>query len=386
MSNVTLCRVEPYLQGKIIFSFGGEIYAIKKEELDRDVDDLHLITNKHYPINGLSAPLTVQIQITNRCNFSCGHCYVKAGKALQNEMTDKEIYVTLDRLKEWGVLQIQWAGGEVFMRNNFWSFVEYADSLGFEQVLLTNGSFFGTKDGPAYAKKAWNYFFSIQISINGFEDVFNNFTGGNHWSVFCRAINQLALHKPKGRELIGTTVVTDNNVEQIPQIIDFAKEKIDTLKIGGEVPAGRSSVTKETAIQPLFRSWDLVQEARAVGVSIEIRHVFDKKEVDHNTLLCPDWQSDRAARTFMYIRSSGVVYPFPILSDVEDFIGGSVLDSTLEKVWNSEPFNRYRNITKEQIACGSCTKFCQVWPRHQYIENGALDLMAQPFAHPGCPL
>jgi len=81
-------------------------------------------------------PLSVQLDITYRCNERCIHCYLDHDD--HGEMTNSEIRDLLDQFADAGVFCLTLSGGEVFMRRDFFDIVEYARSLMFSVKIKTN--------------------------------------------------------------------------------------------------------------------------------------------------------------------------------------------------------------------------------------------------------
>src|SRR5271163_3107511 len=81
-------------------------------------------------------PLSVQLDVTYRCNERCIHCYLDHDD--HGEMTTAEIRGLLDQLADAGVFFLTLSGGEVFMRMDFFDIVEYARSLMFCVKIKTN--------------------------------------------------------------------------------------------------------------------------------------------------------------------------------------------------------------------------------------------------------
>lgn len=88
-------------------------------------------------------PLSVQLDVTYRCNERCVHCYLDHND--HGEMTTAEIYGVLDQLAEAGVFFLTLSGGEVFMRRDFFDILEYARSLTFCVKIKTNAFMIGEK-------------------------------------------------------------------------------------------------------------------------------------------------------------------------------------------------------------------------------------------------
>src|ERR1700686_3652014 len=84
----------------------------------------------------MGVPLSVQLDVTYRCNERCIHCYLDHDD--HGEMTLLEIKALLDQLAAAGVLFLTLSGGEVMMRPDFFDIVEYARSLQFCVKVKTN--------------------------------------------------------------------------------------------------------------------------------------------------------------------------------------------------------------------------------------------------------
>src|SRR5580765_6968894 len=81
-------------------------------------------------------PISVQLDLTYRCNERCIHCYLDHDD--HGEMTTVEIKDLLDQLAAAGVLFLNLSGGEIFMRKDLFEIVEYARKLQFSVKLKTN--------------------------------------------------------------------------------------------------------------------------------------------------------------------------------------------------------------------------------------------------------
>ena len=82
-------------------------------------------------------PLTAGIEISDRCNEVCVHCYQVQG--LRGEMSTEQLCGVIDQLAELGVLLLTLSGGEATLRSDFLQIVGYARSKGFALRLFTNG-------------------------------------------------------------------------------------------------------------------------------------------------------------------------------------------------------------------------------------------------------
>src|SRR5438034_10978147 len=84
----------------------------------------------------LGVPMSVQLDLTYRCNERCVHCYLDHND--HGEMTTTEIKHLLDEMAEAGVFILTLSGGEIMLRKDFFEILEHARQLMFCVKLKTN--------------------------------------------------------------------------------------------------------------------------------------------------------------------------------------------------------------------------------------------------------
>lgn len=101
------------------------------------------------------------MNITNKCNLACKHCYLgKSGK------TDIEVHTfenAVSQFESMGGLKLMISGGEPLMHSGFRELMEILPSYELRKVLLSNGTLIGKKE----AKKLSAYVDEVQVSIDG---------------------------------------------------------------------------------------------------------------------------------------------------------------------------------------------------------------------------
>jgi MoaA/NifB/PqqE/SkfB family radical SAM enzyme len=379
-----LFRFEPFL-GAYLFSMDGEFYVVDGPQMELD-DDCHVVTNSDHPKNALSVPAKVQLQFTNRCNLRCPHCYVSSGKPLADEMSIDQVALLLERLRGWGVLQVEWSGGEVFVRKEFLDVLKYAHELGFEQNILTNGIAIGRSKKMDLLERVWEACYSIQVSVDGFGENFDRWVGKPRmWESVLTCLDRLMDSIPEHGRISVATTLDPSNVDDLLDIADAISGRTHFWRLAKQVKHGRSVLEEEPSTTSLFKAWELMPELRAVYPNMSIIHPFDKED-DHSGIWPVDWYSDTGARWFMYVAANGDSYVFPYFDGMEAFYGGNVLKNSFDEIWRSVAFERYRNITRADTGCGSCAKICRMWSRFfNGLENGFVS-NGRPISHPGCVL
>ena len=85
-------------------------------------------------------PLQASLELTNRCNERCTHCYLPSYKDDQERILSKEKWFEiLAELRQAGVLYLILMGGEAMLNPLFWPIAQEASRLGFSLAMITNG-------------------------------------------------------------------------------------------------------------------------------------------------------------------------------------------------------------------------------------------------------
>lgn len=82
------------------------------------------------------APVAAHLQVADRCNHACAHCYQVQGE--RGEMTLAQVCGVLDRLAAAGVLLLNVSGGEATLRADLVDILRAARARGFALRLYTN--------------------------------------------------------------------------------------------------------------------------------------------------------------------------------------------------------------------------------------------------------
>lgn len=105
-------------------------------------------------------PLGAHVQIADRCNHRCAHCYQVQGE--KGEITTGEWIGILDRLADAGVLLLNISGGEATLRPDLITILAHARSRNFAVRLFTNGL---RVDDALADQLAALHLLSVEISI-----------------------------------------------------------------------------------------------------------------------------------------------------------------------------------------------------------------------------
>ena len=112
---------------------------------------------------------TLNIYLTNACNLRCSHCFVNAGKALANELSESEWNAVLQDFVSLGGKAVTVTGGEPTLRRDFASIVRQAFAAGLKVTILTNGILWDEQMINVLSP----YISEVQISLDGVDEKTN---------------------------------------------------------------------------------------------------------------------------------------------------------------------------------------------------------------------
>jgi len=171
-------------------------------------------------VNDLSL---LAINLTERCNMRCAHCYLDAGQLCNgaaNELTTTEVQDILDKIagRDWGTMVVL-TGGEPLLRKDLEAIISHGAEKGLAMVVGTNGMAL-TERRVASLKQAG--VLGVGISLDSLDearhDDFRGLKGGWQRTIAgienCRAQDlSFQLHFS----------ITEDNANELPDMIEFAR-------------------------------------------------------------------------------------------------------------------------------------------------------------------
>lgn len=182
-------------------------------------------------------PLEAHLELTYRCNAQCVHCYCVIPPGLEEpakrqELTFDEIARLLDDLAEQGTLYLNFSGGEVLVRPDFFDIAQYAKQRGFAFRIFTNG--IGLTEERAKRLAALEPL-TVELSIYsadpGVHDSITRVPGS-----FDRLVENILRLKTFGLRIYLKTVVMKPNQSGLERLRQFGRDlDVSTHMFGCEV-------------------------------------------------------------------------------------------------------------------------------------------------------
>ena len=158
----------------IQFCLSENLIAFSETPLPREMP------SKPSPIPSLRY---LELQITNRCNLRCRHCYI--GEGSHQDLSMEQIQRVLKEFEEIQGLRLLLSGGEPLLHPLFWEINDILQNQAFRSVLLSNGTLI-TKE---VAKKLRVH--EVQISLDGIKEGHESLRGKGTFEKTLMAIDHL---------------------------------------------------------------------------------------------------------------------------------------------------------------------------------------------------
>jgi radical SAM protein with 4Fe4S-binding SPASM domain len=325
-------------------------------------------------------PLSVQLDLTYRCNERCVHCYLDHED--HGEMTTAEIKHLLDEMADAGVFILTLSGGEIFLRKDFFEILEYARlERQFCVKLKTNAIMIHERHAARIRDIGVE---SIQISIYSHRpevhDAITLVPGSLQ-----RSLDAARFLKSQGLRVIFANVLMVQNLQDYQGVRALAEE------LGVEC-------TLDPTITPMM---DGDRSVLGLGVNHEaLRQVFRDRalvgDVEEFCTIAAPADEDAlsalpcsAGHTACYVSPYGDVFPcvqFPLPT-------GNVRNERFLDIWRySERMKEVRSIRlKDLTTCTSCSHVgsCTRCPGLAFMEGNMRGPSSQDceksFARTGIP-
>ncbi len=298
---------------------------------------------------GLRSPVNLTWEVSLACNLRCSHCLSSSGTAAKDELTTAEALDLVAQLDVAKVFQINFGGGEPFMRPDFEEILDACHGKGIMTCISTNGTLI---DAARVARLSATRLVAIQVSMDGARrETCDAIRGAG---VFDQAIAALKLLAKSPIPTSINTVLTAQNAAEIPALHALAKELGVSLRVSRFRPSGRGADNWESlrpAPEQLLAFSDWLTQSGDVRTGDSFFSLTSQERQGLGLNLCG------AAKLTACVGPTGNLYPCAFLQ-TERFKAGSLRESTFQEIWNdSEIYASFRSLRIH--SCEECQRFDQ---------------------------
>jgi hypothetical protein len=138
------------------------VHGVSHHMVERDADFYHSLKKSYNPWANYDDH--VLVEVTDRCNLECPHCY----HLPDNKIKDIALESIISRIKTYPkqLTKIVLAGAEASLRRDLDQLVSNIDRLGLFPIILTNGIKFADEDFVSRLKKNGTENFVVNFGLN----------------------------------------------------------------------------------------------------------------------------------------------------------------------------------------------------------------------------
>jgi radical SAM protein with 4Fe4S-binding SPASM domain len=174
----------------------------------------------------------LELQLLERCNLRCRHCYIGAGRsdvlALPDALNVARQFASM------GGLRLMISGGEPLLYKDLQAFIEQTADLSVRRVLLSNGTLIHPEN------VIWLKVDEIQFSLDGWKKGHDNLRGSG---AFERTVQGIHAAKEAGIAISVATMVHRENLDEFERMRDFLVE-IGAIEWGIDYPVLAGSLVE----------------------------------------------------------------------------------------------------------------------------------------------
>lgn len=328
----------------------------KPNEDNLEFDDSLVISDNDIPI--YKAPIIAHVSVTSACNMNCKYCSVRNIHKNFKELSTEECKKIIDKLVEWGVFQIGLTGGEPTVRKDIVELVRYTTSQKVACNLTTNGWHITEQLVNDLINAGLT---QVQLSLDShIEEEHERYRNKGS---FKRVMKAAEMFKQKGLIVGFDTVVTNDNLDKIEDMIKFLEEKqFDGLTLLKLKQGDLDFETFKALVPEYERYGKLVDTICRYKGNLDV--TLDCGSVSNLCMTLTEDESKKlhsagcpAGHTLIHIDSNGDMYPCAGLSRKE-FKFGNILEDDPISCWNENVLlKQMRNIKKNiEGQCKNCPK------------------------------
>lgn len=297
-------------------------------------------------------PTSIGVEITNRCNLTCQHCFNFSGEGVVQDLSLDDLTYVFDQLQAMGATDIRISGGEPTLHPDFPAISRAAVQRGLHVSINTNG-LYSVRVREQIADADISLF---MVSVDGLRSANDRVRGAG---VFDRVVSTIRWLRRLGRSVVVSTHLYRGNVGDVEGLIALAAELGVDIKFAPLRLVGRArELMADQMLTPdrLLAAVQTIGRLRAVYPDLHLQTDFDiLQPMAQTDELSPARASCPAGRSMLNVSYDGYVYPCAFLvTPRREFAAGHLREAPLLTLWRESPvFEPFRTLEKD-ARCQSC--------------------------------
>ncbi len=292
--------------------------------------------NQNISLDTINMPLYVYLELNNSCNLRCKFCSLsqKGDKNIDLKMAKK----ILKELKDNGIYDVYYTGGEPLLYPDFVELVNYAYELGMRQTLLTNGILLNKY------RNTLKKILCVCVSLHGSKQTHNKLTNS---ICYDKVLTNIESIKKITNVKINCTIISDNqNIEEMISVLEYGKKNNIPVSFAKYNNIGEGKENQcYINVNEFVKNLDSLKK---IGYDFSINDCLAPCTIDDKYLYLT--HGCGAGYLFCSIDYDGNVKICPSSSN---FIG-NINKSNLNKIWHQKILEKYRKMNWIPEYCSVC--------------------------------
>jgi radical SAM protein with 4Fe4S-binding SPASM domain len=246
--------------------------------------------------------------VTKACNLRCVHCYASASPGpAPGELSFDEGVALLDDLRRFGVPAVLFSGGEPLVRPDLLRLIDYAQFIGLNCTLSTNGVSLDDAKADALAEVGLRY---VGISLDGAPAKHDRLRGRR--GAFAQSVAAIDRCRARGIKVGVRFTVSGLNLSDLDAVFDVCLEReVQRLCVYHLAYAGRgerlqdADLTARQTRAVVDRVVRRTREAAAAGRALEVLTVGNHADAGYLLLKLEAEAPHRRAEVEALLRGTG---------------------------------------------------------------------------------
>lgn len=303
----------------------------------------------------------ISIDITNKCNLNCKHCYI-SNLVSKRSLNIREIKKVLLEAKKMGCLSVELSGGEPFARKDLLNILKIIVKCRVGVVaILTNGVYLDNKVLNFLKTNKINTEF--YISLDGLKRSHEKFRGKK--DIYEKIISNINKLVNSGFRITISTSLNKYNINEFEELFEFIKHiGIRRWRVTSPFYSGNWIKNKQNLgvniddelnlYQKLIEKWineepSFILECGNIFRSSEFSNKQQKYNI--NSYCCDYYRNSCSIKCNGDVISCGIHHPH--------FICGNIRGTSFNKIWESKKMRTFKNLKikdllKHNKECKKC--------------------------------
>lgn len=306
-------------------------------------------------------PSAIMIELTNHCNLKCITCprEYEYGRQMDKGFMNYENFKKIIDETHPYLDSIGLSGlGESFLYKDIIPAVNYIHekNRGIRISLSINAQL---DNSPEIVRELLNKIDTIQISIDGLDDVYDKIRIGGSFTKFKGNLRKIVdITKSSDTDLMFYVVVLKENYKQMADVVQFART--EGIKYVNFTPVNLVSITdKDTSYYDFFNSDEFKNEF--IKVIEESKRKDDMEITYPNFSRINDFNICRFVLGNFYITWDGFIPPCCTKPFPKELNFGNVFQNGVLNTLNSKEYQEFRKVLLNKKVPGFCLKCFYVY-------------------------